>query len=308
MKKIIPVIIILISACFLTLTYFNKPFDNSEITLTSHNNNHVENYAKENNFQYQNISDSEFANLINENEEEFTYNINNNKVEITGYQSDNKQIIIPETIENYPVTTITMNLDKTPEKIYMPETITDINSVININLNNDFYLTIIIEVFALILTIIMILMLNKKKNQDKTVYLTFLYILSFIYLLALNVVAYLNVNNLLILSIIITIIYLILYIPIYFAKSKLKEYDTKIQNTNNFINNALELAKEINDPELIETIKYSDPITNSQTKEIEEEIINILNDVIKNKETKNNEKIVNLIKERNDICKKTKGN
>ena len=114
--------------------------------------------------------------------------------------------------------------------------------------------------------------------------------------------------NLLILSIIITIIYLILYIPIYFAKSKLKEYDTKIQNTDNFINNALELAKEINDPELIETIKYSDPITNSQTKEIEEEIINILNDVIKNKETKNNEKIVNLIKERNDICKKTKGN
>ena len=210
MKKIIPVITILISACFLTLTYFNNPFDNSEITLTSHNNNHVENYAKENNFQYQNISDSEFANLINENEEEFTYNINNNKVEITGYQSDNKQIIIPETIENYPVTTITMNLDKTPEKIYMPETITDINSVININLNNDFYLTIIIEVFALILTIIMILMLNKKKNQDKTVYLTFLYILSFIYLLALNVVAYLNVNNLLILSIIITIIYLTL--------------------------------------------------------------------------------------------------
>ena len=36
---------------------------------------------------------------------------------------------------------------QTPEKIYMPETITDINSVININLNNDFYLTIIIEVF-----------------------------------------------------------------------------------------------------------------------------------------------------------------
>lgn len=137
---------------------------------------------------------------------------------------------------------------------------------------------------------------------------TFLYVLSFIYLLALNVVAYLNINNLLILSIIITIIYLILYIPIYFAKSKLKEYDTKIQNTDNFINKALELAKEINDPELIETIKYSDPITNSQTKEIEEEIINILNDVIKNKETKNNEKIVNLIKERNDICKKTKGN
>lgn len=304
MKKIIPVIVILISLCFLSLTYLNKPFQKSEILITSHNNQHVQQYAKENNYKYQNISDSEYNNIQKENEEDFTYNITNNQIEITGYKNIQSKIIIPENIENHPVTTISMNLNYTPKEIYLPSGVTLINTLINENINNNFYFTLIIEIFATILILIITFILNKKKNQDKIVYIAFLYILSFIYLLAMNICAYLNINNLLHLSIIITIIYFILFLPIYFAKKRLNEYDKNIQNTNNFIENALKLAQKTNNEKLIETIKYSDPITNENTKNIETQIINTL----KENKKENVENIINMIKERNEICKKTKGN
>jgi hypothetical protein len=38
--------------------------------------------------------------------EEFTYRVNNNQVTITGYRGKNKDLVIPPTIEGYPVTAI----------------------------------------------------------------------------------------------------------------------------------------------------------------------------------------------------------
>ena len=415
MKKIIPVIIILISAIFLTLTYLNKPFNNNSIKLTSHNNQNVQNYAEKNNFNYQNISDSELNELksndnftyniknnqievtgykgsekqiiipetienlpvttismsldkapseiyipssvitinqiIDENiisinnssikltshnnqnvqnyaeknnfnyqnisdselnelksNDNFTYNIKNNQIEVTGYKGSEKQIIIPETIENLPVTTISMNLDKVPSKIYIPSSVITINQIIDENINNNFYLTIIIELIALIITLLVISILNKKKNQDKTVYITFLYILSIIYLFAINIYAYLNINNLLTITIITTIIYFILFLPLYLVKNRLKEYDKKVNNTQIFIEEALNIAKKINNQDLIETLKFSDPVSSEFTKESEKTILEKLNETAKTKDDENINEIINLIIERNNICKKTKGN
>lgn len=305
MKKIIPVIIILISAIFLTLTYLNKPFNNSSIKLTSHNNQNAQNYAEKNNFNYQNISDSELNEL--KSNDNFTYNIKNNQIEVTGYKGSEKQIIIPETIENLPVTTISMSLDKAPSEIYIPSSVITINQIIDENINNNFYLTIIIELIALIITLLVILILNKKKNQDKTVYITFLYILSVIYLFAINMYAYLNINNLLTITIVTTIIYFILFLPLYFVKNRLKEYDKKVNSIQTFTEEALNIAKKINNQDLIESLKFSDPVSSEFTKEIENTILEKLNKTVKTKDNENINEIINLIIERNNICKKTKG-
>ena len=280
--------------------------NNSSIKLTSHNNQNVQNYAEKNNFNYQNISDSELNEL--KSNDNFTYNIKNNQIEVTGYKGSEKQIIIPETIENLPVTTISMSLDKAPSEIYIPSSVITINQIIDENINNNFYLTIIIELIALIITLLVISILNKKKNQDKTVYITFLYILSIIYLFAINIYAYLNINNLLTITIITTIIYFILFLPLYLVKNRLKEYDKKVNNTQIFIEEALNIAKKINNQDLIETLKFSDPVSSEFTKESEKTILEKLNETAKTKDDENINEIINLIIERNNICKKTKGN
>ena len=282
-----------------------KSINNSSIKLTSHNNQNVQNYAEKNNFNYQNISDSELNEL--KSNDNFTYNIKNNQIEITGYKGSEKQIIIPETIENLPVTTISMNLDKMPSEIYIPSSVITINQIIDENINNNFYLAIIIELVALIITLLIILILNKKKNQDKTVYITFLYILSIIYLFAINIYAYLNINNLLIITIVTTIIYFIIFLPLYFVKNRLKEYDKKINNIQNFIEEALNIAKKINNQDLVEALKFSDPISSEFTKESEEAILEKLNKTADNPTEEKINEILNLIIERNNICKKTKG-
>ncbi len=282
-----------------------KSINNSSIKLTSHNNQNVQNYAEKNNFNYQNISDSELNEL--KSNDNFTYNIKNNQIEVTGYKGSEKQIIIPETIENLPVTTISMNLDKMPSEIYIPSSVITINQIIDENINNNFYLAIIIELVALIITLLIILILNKKKNQDKTVYITFLYILSIIYLFAINIYAYLNINNLLIITIVTTIIYFIIFLPLYFVKNRLKEYDKKINNIQNFIEEALNIAKKINNQDLVEALKFSDPISSEFTKESEEAILEKLNKTADNPTEEKINEILNLIIERNNICKKTKG-
>ena len=282
-----------------------KSINNSSIKLTSHNNQNVQNYAEKNNFNYQNISDSELNEL--KSNDNFTYNIKNNQIEVTGYKGSEKQIIIPETIENLPVTTISMSLDKAPSEIYIPSSVITINQIIDENINNNFYLAIIIELVALIITLLIILILNKKKNQDKTVYITFLYILSIIYLLTVNMYAYLNINNLLTITIVTTIIYFILFLPLYFVKNRLKEYDKKVNNIQNFIEEALNIAKKINNQDLIEALKFSDPVSSEFTKESEKTILEKLNETVKTKDDESINKIINLIIERNNICKKTKG-
>ncbi len=282
-----------------------KSINNSSIKLTSHNNQNAQNYAEKNNFNYQNISDSELNEL--KSNDNFTYNIKNNQIEVTGYKGSEKQIIIPETIEKLPVTTISMNLDKMPSEIYIPSSVITINQIIDENINNNFYLAIIIELVALIITLLIILILNKKKNQDKTVYITFLYILSIIYLLTVNMYAYLNINNLLTITIVTTIIYFILFLPLYFVKNRLKEYDKKVNNIQNFIEEALNIAKKINNQDLIEALKFSDPVSSEFTKESEKIILEKLNETVKTKDDESINEIINLIIERNNICKKTKG-
>lgn len=127
--------------------------------------------------------------------------------------------------------------------------------------------------------------------------------LNIIYLLVMNFIAYNKPLNLISLSIIITLIYLIITISVLKVQKRISKYDEKIKNINDFKNEALKLALKTNNNELIETIKYMDPVSNDKTKNIEEEILNDLKNI--NDENQYS-KIVSKIKERNEICKNTK--
>ena len=305
MKKLLSLIMTLISICFITLTVFNKPVENNSIMLNSYNNEYVENYAKDNNYNYIELSDSEYNNLMRQTSN-FEYNVVANGIEITEYKGIEKDIIIPETIDNKEVTTISLKLKEIPKSIYIPSTVNKINSVMDSNLHNNYYKTIILEVIVLIISLVSVLLLNRKKNQSKQIYLISLYFLSFIYLILMSLLVYFELKNIEILFIIITIIYLIIFISIYSVSTRLKTYDQEVDNIKSFIDEALTYAKKINNYELNEKIKYSDSVSNERTKELELEILK----KIKNISTENNKNnisdIIDLIDKRNELCKKTK--
>ena len=116
-----------------------------------------------------------------------------------------------------------------------------------------------------------------------------------------------NINNLLTITIVTTIIYFILFLPLYFVKNRLKEYDKKVNNIQTFTEEALNIAKKINNQDLIEALKFSDPVSSEFTKESEKTILEKLNETVKTKDDESINEIINLIIERNNICKKTKG-
>ena len=107
MKKIIYIIVVLISLCFITQTYLdnNKSYD---LKLESYNNHYIEDFAKKNKYNYKTLSDSEFFKLNQEYSlyiETFDYN-NISTLEILGYNGKDKNIIIPKEINGKKVTSI----------------------------------------------------------------------------------------------------------------------------------------------------------------------------------------------------------
>ena len=122
----------------------------------------------------------------------------------------------------------------------------------------------------------------------------------------MNYIAYNINNNLISLSIIITIVYVIIVISVLSIKNRLCNYDRYVKNIDEFKNQALILAKKTENNEIIELIKYMDPISNDKTIDIEKEILEELKRI--NCETSENEckKLIEKIKDRNEICKNSK--
>lgn len=198
------------------------------------------------------------------------------------------------------ITTISLNITNMPTSIYLPSNIEKINGISS-NINNELYTSLTVQIITLLVALTILFILNNKKNQ--TIYITSIYMLNIIYLLVMNFIAYNKPSNLISLSIIITLIYLIITISVLTVQKRISKYDEKIKNINDFKNEALKLALKTNNNELIETIKYMDPVSNDKTKNIEEEILNDLKNI--NDENQYN-KIISKIKERNGICKNTK--
>ncbi len=277
--------------------------NHKDIEIKCYRNEYCEELLSNEELKVTILNDSEHTNFKN-NIIDFEYNIINNEIEIT--KLNGEYLIIPETVNGVKITTVSLNMPDMPTSIYIPTTVENINGITTKNINEELYISLIVQIITLCLILLVMSVLNKKNNENKIIYVISLYILSFIYLLIMNYIAYNINNNLISLSIIITIVYVIIVISVLSIKNRLCNYDRYVKNIDEFKNQALILAKKTENNEIIELIKYMDPISNDKTIDIEKEILEELKRI--NCETSENEckKLIEKIKDRNEICKNSK--
>ena len=266
-----------------------------------------------NNNNIKNIDSSEYNSLISNLSFVFPYeyNINNNTISLEKYLGNESSVIIPFKYNGYDITKINFDIDKTSiNEIYMSDNIKYINIV---KLNNIKY-PIIFNVISLIIFIILI-SIQSSKTLKENVYNTNNYILAMIVLLInllLSLMFMINCINLKLYIIIFGIVFLlqiILYIIFSNVKRENIKYDQKIKKIDTYKNELLIILKDKNNnylENLIDAIKYMDPVSNKYVNEIEQEIkervYNITNDTSKEEI----QAITTLINKRNLILKNNK--
>lgn len=237
-------------------------------------------------------------------ENEYEYNIISNNVELTKYKGTNKDIIIPTSINGLKVTKVSFILEKY-NSVYIPSTVSEI--INNSLYNESLIFAVILNVISfLIFTFVILVILKKDKVYDQLP----TYIISFIYLLLSYFISYkynASKDTLKVLSIIISLIYITLAYLLRKAHINTIKTNEKL-SSKTFVDKALEIVNDLSLSEeetkkLIEVIKYSDPISTSETKELEEEILTKLKDL----KTKDDiSEVEKQIKKRNNLCKKGK--
>lgn len=266
-----------------------------------------------NNNNIKNIDFSEYNSLISNLSFTFPYeyNINNNTISLEKYLGNESSVIIPFKYNGHDITKINFDIDKTSiNEIYMSDNIKYINIV---KLNNIKY-SIIFNVISLIIFIILI-SIQSSKTLKENVYNTNNYILAMIVLLInllLALMFMINCINLKLYIIIFGIVFLlqiILYIIFSNVKRENIKYDQKIKKIDTYKNELLIILKDKNNnylENLIDNIKYMDPVSNKYVNEIEQEIkervYNITNDTSKEEI----QAIITLINKRNLILKNNK--
>lgn len=266
-----------------------------------------------NNNNIKNIDSSEYNSLISNLSFVFPYeyNINNNTISLEKYLGNESSVIIPFKYNGHDITKINFDIDKTSiNEIYMSDNIKYINIV---KLNNIKY-PIIFNVISLIIFIILI-SIQSSKTLKENVYNTNNYILAMIVLLInllLSLMFMINCINLKLYIIIFGIVFLlqiILYIIFSNVKRENIKYDQKIKKIDTYKNELLIILKDKNNnylENLIDAIKYMDPVSNKYVNEIEQEIkervYNITNDTSKEEI----QAITTLINKRNLILKNNK--
>lgn len=242
------------------------------------------------------LNDSDMINFDNSSEM-FSYDIKNNKVTINNYLGDSIIVAIPETIKGYEVENIEFDATRI-KTLYIPSCVKNLSSNLTSPIINKFLVT------AIILTIINFILyfigINVKKDNNLTdvVYSTPKLISSFIYLVCSNIlVCLLRINPVeyykyLIISIMVSAFYLVLVYIFMNVHKNNNKFDREIKQKRKFIEEALSITDDEN---LIEKLKYSDPVSIEAVSSIEEEIIKEL------KTSKDNKRIEQLIENRNRI-------
>ena len=286
-----------------------KKITASDFTKTSikcYKNDFCKDLKKKDKLDVSYISDSDNYYFINANKE-FTYNIERGKLTITNYIGEDNLVIIPETINGYEVNSL--KFDGTGiVGMYIPNTVKSISGDITSSLVNKYFVTtstIVIISFAVFA------LCNIFIRNDKLVDLVYRmpkYIASIIYLLVISYFMHsmrvnpIDYNKYIIASIIATLIYILLAIVFTLVHKSNKEFDKKVKQSGSFIREACGLIEDLNKEDyddIKELLKYSDPVSIEEVKDIEK-------DIIKNIKEDNKEELKVLINKRNRIIKENK--
>ena len=163
----------------------------------------------------------------------------------------------------------------------------------------------------LICALVIILILNK----DEIFYQMPTYVISILYLGLQFVFSnkYIDIPRLLCMyCIILSVLYITFAILLRYGQKKIKETDNKIKKYN-YVNDLLDIIEDLKIDknkikDLIEDIKYSDPISNINTKNIEQEIVSKLKELDNSKDIEDDiKKLKEMLIKRNNICKRNKG-
>lgn len=250
--------------------------------------------------------------ILYENELEFTYNIiNGNEIELTNYLGDDQTIIIPETINGYKVTSIIFDGEGITS-IFIPKTVNNISANITSKLfNKCFIISSIIILLSSIIYFATILLIKPFQLIDKV----YIYLSSIIYLFTISYLVFVlrsnpfEYNKYFIYSIIVSIIYLItIYILNIIIKNN-KKYDNEIKSKDSFIKDVKLMLQDydfIELKEIEEMIKYSDPVSINDVKEIEIQIKNELKNITQENIQEKVNILKKLIKKRNTIILNSK--
>ncbi len=250
--------------------------------------------------------------IYNENKLEFTYNIINvNEVELTNYLDNYETIIIPETINGYKVTSI--NFDgKGVTSIFIPKTVNNININITSKLINTCFIFSSIIITASLLIYLIIVAITKANDSIEKAYI---YSTSIIYLSIISYIVAILRNNpfeygkYTLYSLVTTIVYIVISYVISLIIKKNNKFDKDIKSKSNFIKEMLLIINDYNLDELKEieeAIKYSDPVSISDVKEIELNIKNELKNISKENIKDKVSTLKKLINKRNTIIKNNK--
>lgn len=258
------------------------------------------------------LSDNDKYNFDN-SEIDFTYNFEDENIILTNYIGEDIFVIIPTTINGYTVTDLDFD-GASIIGIYIPSTVENISSLLGSVLMNKLLLvTVLITLVSLVLFVILNLGLNK--NLTETVYNVSKDIISVLYLLGIAFLMYKMRYNpfeymlYISLSGIISIIYIFIAIILNHIKKSSLTYDKEIKEKGNFIKETLDLLEKLDKPELkkvIESIKYSDPVSIEEVRDIEIHIIDCIKNINNDNIDKISKELTQLIKDRNRIIKNKK--
>ena len=249
--------------------------------------------------------------ILNEEDLEFTYNLDNNEIELTNYIGKDENVVIPKTINGYKVTSINFDGDGITS-IFIPDTVNSISGNITSKLFNKCLIScIIIVLISLVVFCISTLLIKINELID----VVYVYSTSIIYIGVVNYLLYLMRNNpyeskkYILYSIIVCFIYLIVNFVLGIIIKNNKKFNKYIKHKNDFIKEINLLLKdydfdELN--ELVELIKYSDPVSIDEVKDIEDNIINEIKDITKDNINDKVKVIKKLITKRNTLIKDNK--
>ncbi len=249
--------------------------------------------------------------IVYEDDIEFTYNIKENEVELTNYFGKEEIVVIPKTINGYKVTSIKFD-GAGISSIFIPDTVTSISGNITSKLlNKCFILSSIIIVVSFIIYVVSILITKVYERVDKV----YVYFVSLAYLAVITYIVYTMRYNpfedtkYMIYCGIVSVIYLIINFVLDKIIKNNKKFDEDIKHKNDFIKEAkmLLMDKEYKElDEIVEMIKYSDPVSINEVKNIEADIKETIKSINEDNVKESVKELKTLIKKRNAIIKDKK--
>lgn len=344
--KVLPIsIATIILVVFCAISFLT--FDASEsVAIRGVAGSYAESFAKDNDVEFIAIADSENDKIdIHDTEEKeettieqatkqenntFSYNYENETVSITACKNYQNEIVIPETIDNLPVKSISFDvLNKGVSIVEIPESVTSIKSDFNSARYTASFFTVIAimflgYIFAIISTIIGF---KKQQTAEDTFYgVSFVYggMITYIFVTVFSAIAlFLGFNP--ILQIVITLIIFAIAIGKLSKKTVARELIVErgeqikqqtaflkmlTADAQSLMSRASSVEMKAETKKVYEVIRYSDPMSNDALANIENQIQNEFNafaNAVKNNDIdlakSSATELVILINDRNNKCK-----